>query len=241
MVPDALPPLDTESTDDGVHYPVSDDMGESGLQHFVVHPLLSLLKEFFAARGRPALVAGNQFFYYKRGDPRACVAPDAYVIDDCSVSIADVGSWKLWERDGKVPTLAIEVVSEAFKKDYAERMVERYEQLGVRELVRYDPEYALRGVRRLLSHFVRDERGRLVAQEHPRDRVRLQAYDVWLVQQPDRSLRIGLGPMGTTLWPTLAERAGMAAAEAAARAEEAAAAAAEVEGLRAELARLRGG
>ena len=63
-------------TDDGVVYPVSDKMGESSLQVFVNVLLMTLLRDYFAAAERAAFVSTNQFFYYKRGDPRSAVSPD---------------------------------------------------------------------------------------------------------------------------------------------------------------------
>jgi hypothetical protein len=66
----------------GVFYPVSDDAGQSGLQSVVIHLLLDLLEDYFAARERQVFVGANQFFYYKQGDPRSVVAPDVYVTPD---------------------------------------------------------------------------------------------------------------------------------------------------------------
>lgn len=247
--------------EDGVHYPECDDMGESLLQTFVARTLQNLLEDYFATLGRPVLLGGNQFFYYRRGDPQACVAPDLYVIDGETHDPHDVPCWKTWHHDGKAPALALEVVSTAYKKDYSERQIQRYQDLGVDELIRYDPEYALHDHRRLITHYVRDDDGRLAQRVTPFDRVRSARFDFWLICQPDRSLRIGLGPHGDALWPTVRERVALANARAELDAERsqqdaehiqkveeqreaanarAAAAEAEIERLRAELARLRG-
>ena len=103
---------------DGVHYPESDDMGESGLQTKVRKVLMVLLETFFRALGRQVLVGSGQFCYYREGDPRAKVAPDIYVVDDESTPIEEVRSWKVWEREGRAPSLAVEVVSREYRKDY---------------------------------------------------------------------------------------------------------------------------
>jgi Uma2 family endonuclease len=222
-------------------------MGESLLQTFVSQILMSMLGDYFAGLSRPVLVGGNQFFYYRRGDPRACVCPDVYVIDGETHAPVEVPCWKTWEHDGKAPTLAIEVVSAAYHKDYSEHTIQRYQELGVGELVRYDPEFPHRGDRRLLTHFTRDDAGQLVQQVTAPDRVRLSRFDFWLVRHTDMSLRIGLGPHGDALWPTgrerialAAERALFAETEAERAAVKQAEAEAEIERLRAELARLRG-
>lgn len=222
----------------GVFYPVSDDMGESGLQLFVIHLLLDLLKDYFATLEREVFVGANQFFYYKQGDPRSVVAPDVYVIDGVSLHPTEVKSWKTWEHDGKAPTVALEIVSDEYRKDYADRVVERYQDLGVRELVRYDPLHVGRK-RELLAHFVRDEQGRLIRRPTFGDRVQLASYDLWLVRRAHDVLRLGVGPKGDSLWPTAHERAAEANERAAADAERAAAEAARADSAEAELERLR--
>lgn len=246
------PPL--LETDDGVYYPTCDNMGESGLQNSNARLLVELLDDYLRRHARPAVVGSNQFFYYRRGDPRAAVSPDLYVIDDETLTQRDIPSWKVWEHAGKAPTLALEFVSDEHKKDYADSFLHRYEQLGVRELLRFDPRPARAPDRKPLSHFVRDDHGRLVEQPEPRGRVRSVAYGVWFVQRTDNELRLATDPRGDTLWPTHAERAAAesqraaaesrrAAAESRARlAAEARLAAAEARAsaLEAELARLRG-
>lgn len=259
----ALEPFPTRDRDraDTVHYPVSDDMGESSLQLLVIHVLLDLLRDYFAALERPVFVGANQFFYYKRGDAGAVVAPDVYTIDDEEIPAWGVKSWKTWEHDGKGPTLAIEVVSDEYAKDYADTVLERYQALGVRELVRYDPGALGRKHRERFAHYVRDDRGKLARRVTSDNRVRLLSYDFWLVHHLHDMLRVGVGPKGASLWPTSAERIAAAeaevkaaaeaqaeASEAQSRAEAERAAAAEAQSraeaevvrLRAELAALRG-
>ncbi|WP_434420494.1 Uma2 family endonuclease [Nannocystis pusilla] len=213
----------------GVYYPVSDDMGESGLQLFVTRLLMGLLEDYFAALERAAFVGCNQFFYYKQGDPRSVVAPDLYVIDGVSLHPTELKSWKTWEHDGKAPTLALEIVSDEYQKDYSDRLLERYQDLGVRELVRYDPVHLTRRKRELFAHFVRDERGQLVRRPNIGDRIQLVSYDLWLVRGAHDELRLGLGPKGESLWPTAQERIAQASERAAADAERAAAEAARAD------------
>lgn len=216
----------SDGADGGVVYPTSDKMGESSLQFFVNARLVALLSEYFAATNHPAFVSSNQFFYFKRGDPGSSVSPDLYIVDDESREPTSVPSWKVWEHDGKVPAFVLEVVSDEYKKDYADHLIDRYERLGIREMVRYDPGHGGRRGRSLLTHFVRDEGGRLIARPTPPDRVQSAVFGFWLVLQPDRTIRLATGPLGEALWPTPEERAALAEAE--------------VSRLRAELARLRG-
>ncbi|MDC0669676.1 Uma2 family endonuclease [Nannocystis radixulma] len=243
----------------GVFYPVSDDLGESGLQLFVRHLLLDLLNDYFATHEREVFVGSSQFFYDKQGDPRSVVAPEVYVIDGVSLHPTEVTNWKTWEHGVKAPTLALEIESDEYRKDYADRIVERYQDLGIRELVRYDPLHVGRK-HELFAHFVRDEQGRLIRRPTFGDRVQLVSYDLWLVRSAHDVLRLGVGPKGASLWPTaqeklaeareraVAEARKRAAANAARAAAEAARAAeaerdntaqAELDRMRAELAALR--
>ena len=201
-------------------------MGESGLQHWVCQLLFGLLKSFFDSAGQQVVVGGNQFFYVKEGDNTLRVAPDVYVIADDNTPIDRIKSWKLWEHGGKGPALAIEVVSDEYEKDYDPEQLALYQRLGVSELLRYDPEHYMHpralkfGPRQLLTHWVRDERGLLV--EKPlvnKGCARSAVFDFFFVHVPSRSLRLGVGPSGRSLWPTETERA-TAEAERATRAEE---------------------
>jgi Uma2 family endonuclease len=187
-------------------YPVCDNVGKSGLQLHVIQILQAHLEDYFAFIGRQVLVGSDQFIYYTRGDPGACVSPDIYVFDDETTPKRHVKSWKVWERGGKVPALALEVVSSDYRKDYRLEILARYQQLGVRELIRYDPEPTPGGPRQLLSHFVRDDAGHLTLRPSPHDRVRSACFDIWLVHQPDQSLRLATGPNGATPWRDESQR-----------------------------------
>jgi Uma2 family endonuclease len=239
MAPDAMSYRGPHGSD-GALYPVSDQMGETGFQQFIILALLLPLRDYFAVHGRDVLASFDQFFYYKQGDPTACVAPDVYLIDGETIAPRDVDCWKVWEHGGRAPHLALEIVSrKTHRKDYLPRMLERYQALGVHELVRYDPDHLGKPGRRLLTHWVRDAAGTLVERPDTGDRVRSDHFGFWLMIQPDRTLR--MSPDGATPWPSEAERR---AAEVEARAAEVhrqlAAAEAEVLRLRAELARRDG-
>ena len=233
-----------------VIYPVSDDMGQSGLQWVLGYYLADLLRYFFECFGRTMLVGGNQFIYYRQGDPSACIAPDVYLIENEPTPVEEVKSWKVWERGGKVPSLVVEIVSDEYLKDYKQDTLDRYQEMGVRELFRYDPDRD-RGPRRLfgrtrklLSHFVRDEAGRLVERELKRpERAASAQYDFWLMHRAPRTLRVGYGPEGLAVWPTRmeaeAQRADVAEKRAEAEAQRAEVEAQRAEALQAELERLR--
>jgi Uma2 family endonuclease len=90
-----------------------------------------------AAFGDRAVVGSEQFVFWDPTDPAKRCAPDIMV----RVGEADApfDSWKVWERGA--PHLAVEVISAGDSGDRPwEAKLERYRQLGVRELVRFDPD-----------------------------------------------------------------------------------------------------
>ena len=114
-----------------------DDMGESDLQWAIAVLLTELLADYMQALNLRNKVGGNLEFLYQPGDLKAKVTPDIYVLEDESPEPLDIPSWKVWERGGKVPALAVEVVSRSAAKDYTldpDGMLARYQQLGVAEV-----------------------------------------------------------------------------------------------------------
>jgi len=96
----------------------------------------------FASR---AHVGSQQFVYWDAADPEARLAPDAFV--RLGGPDTRFSTWEVWERGA--PHVAIEIESEIDfppppsdderAKDWAEKL-EKYRRLGVRELLRFDPE-----------------------------------------------------------------------------------------------------
>jgi Uma2 family endonuclease len=244
-------------------------MGCSHLQFEVLRVLVNLLISYFAHQLPLRRVAGELNFLLDPADESRKVVPDLYIMDDEPQGGPKLPSWRRWEHGGKVPTFVLEVVSDAYTKDYAPHEIPaRYEELGVRELVRYDPDFSGhrqgKYPRRLLSHFVRDAQGKLIEQEVSGGHVQLQSYPLWLLHRPPYYLRIATGTSADqlVLFPTDAERARTETARAEQAVERAQAeseraqteseraqieseraqrAESEVERLRAELARLRAG
>jgi Uma2 family endonuclease len=121
-----------------LHFPDSEPEDEKvpeGKEHYEQRSLLfSVLKHNFGER---CSIGCDQYVYFNARNPRVNVAPDVFLKLDRPDSY--FGSWKTWERG--VPELAVEIVSptENFGADWAEKL-EKYFELGVRELVRFDPE-----------------------------------------------------------------------------------------------------
>src|SRR5450432_2586645 len=117
-----------------VHFPVEAEVPESK-RHLQLRTLLFQFLEL--AFSKEAAIGCDQFVYWDRSDPRACLAPDAFVRlgeeDDL------FPTWKVWERGA--PEVAVEIISSAdgAEPDWQEKL-EKYRRIGVAELVRFDPE-----------------------------------------------------------------------------------------------------
>jgi Uma2 family endonuclease len=115
---------------------VEEQVPESQL-HFELRILLyQLLWDYL---GEESTVGSDQFVYFDASDPGQSVAPDVYV--RLEPRGEPVRSWKTWERGA--PEVAVELVSEsdAGQRPWSHKL-QAYGRLGVRELVRFDPERA---------------------------------------------------------------------------------------------------
>ncbi len=186
-------------------YPAEDDVPET-LLHLRIRTLLyELVRRYLAQQGVEALTGSEQFVYWVEGNPQRALAPDLYVVRDVPADY-DVRSWQTW-REGKVPDLAIEIVSDDVGKDYEIGPV-RYAEAGVEELVIFDP---LDGPGRIRWQvYVRDARGDLVRTlSTDADRVPCRVLGCHLrwVEGEDGlpRVRLGVGPEGETLVPSAEE------------------------------------
>lgn len=213
-------PLSRRREIDRVVYPVSDDMGEHELQTLMREMLRPMLARFLASRGVDAHAGSDQFIYWEKGNPAACVAPDVYVLPGVSQRRV-ISTWKTWLERGVVPSLAIEIVTGDVEKDYEDAPA-RYAALGVKEVVIYDTrlEPGPRRIRRWRFQVYRRSASRLtrvIATDD--DRVRLRSIGAWLRvlgEGVDRRLRLATGVKGEALVPTSDEDARAADARAAA-------------------------
>jgi Uma2 family endonuclease len=194
-------------------YPTSDNMGESTLELFLRVVLVPLLERYFARRGVTAFVGSNQFIYWAQFQPTRVVAPDLYVVPGLAPR-TQFDSIQTW-LDGRVPSFALEIVSQDKVKDYV-LGPERYAELGVRELVIYDPKASKRrGVGVTWQVYRRlAKRGFVQVEATQADRVRSKVLGCFLreVRGPGGALelRLGVGPSGDELFPTEVEEARVA-------------------------------
>jgi Uma2 family endonuclease len=216
-------------TGDPTVYPVEERLGEEILQRLIVELLRPLVQRWLDSRGEIALVGADPFIYWKKHDAFRRVAPDLYVLPGIPPG-TDVPSWKVWETQ-VVPSFALEVVSREWDEDYLEAPG-RYAELGVPEVIIFDPHWQERPDRTRFQLFRRISGRPLTRIElGNHDRVRSQALGAWLRSTGEgleTRLRVATDRAGETLFPT-GEEAERAAREAAV---------AEVERLRARVAEL---
>jgi Uma2 family endonuclease len=118
-----------------IRFPEEEEVPE-GYVHLIVRTFLFQLLSF--ALGSEHSVGSDQFVYWNASDPKKKLSPDVFV--RLGTPQRAFGSWKTWEQGG-APDLAVEIISpnEGDGVDWEEKLA-RYHELGVKELVRFDPE-----------------------------------------------------------------------------------------------------
>ncbi|HEX6903105.1 MAG TPA: Uma2 family endonuclease [Thermoanaerobaculia bacterium] len=122
---------------DEVFYPESDGqpMAETDLHRDLMVDLIRALRRRY--RDEPDVyVTGNLFFYFVKGDPRAVVAPDLFLVK--GVPKGRRRTYKLWE-EGRVPSMVIELTSDSTPDEDVYKKKNIYERLGVDEYFLFDP------------------------------------------------------------------------------------------------------
>lgn len=112
-------------------FPEEEEVPESK-RHLALRTVLFAFLE--RAFGDRAAIGSEQFVYFDAGDPRRCVAPDAFV--RLGAENDDFPTWKVWERGA--PDVAVEIAS-LHERSWDEKLAD-YRAIGVRELVRFEPE-----------------------------------------------------------------------------------------------------
>ncbi len=130
-----LPELRYVRAPEPIHFPEQADVPE-GKRHLVLRTVL--LRVLQLALGPAHSVGSDQFVYWNARDAHRALSPDVFVKID--VPDASFGSWKTW-KNGGTPELAVEIVSPSEGDGIAwDEKLARYHELGVKELVRFDPE-----------------------------------------------------------------------------------------------------
>jgi hypothetical protein len=190
------------AVEDRTVYPVEERVGEDIIQRWIIEVLRPLMARWFAKRGQEAFVGADQFIYYEQHNAHKRMAPDVYVMPGVAPN-TEVSSFKLWEWR-RAPSLAVEVASQDWEKDYYEGPG-KYEELGVEELVIFDPHREQREERVLLQRYARRDGEWQCVERTNGDRVRSEVLGAWLRSVESEGhllLRIGTDPKGDELFPT---------------------------------------
>jgi Uma2 family endonuclease len=136
LTPPRLPELRYVRAPEPIEFPVEEEVPE-GFAHLVVRTFLFRLLSF--ALGPQHSVGSDQFVYWDASSAKRRLAPDVFVRLN-HPQPARLGSWQTWVAGG-APDLAVEIVSpnEGDGTTWEEKLA-RYHQLGVNELVRFDPD-----------------------------------------------------------------------------------------------------
>lgn len=126
-----------QQDDDEDFYPSSDGrpMAESDLHMEEMFYLIQALKDRYEDMP-DVYVAGNLLLYYVRGDRKACLAPDVFMVK--GVPKRNRLSYLLW-KEGEAPCFVIEVTSKSTRNEDIEKKRDRYEQMGIEEYFLHDP------------------------------------------------------------------------------------------------------
>jgi Uma2 family endonuclease len=119
-----------------IEYPTSDGqpMAETTIHRKVMSALIGGLERRYADVA-DVWVGGNLFLYYREGEPEKSVAPDVLLAQ--GVEKRDRDTYLLWEE--KTPALIFEITSRSTRGEDTGTKKDLYEQLGVAELVLFDP------------------------------------------------------------------------------------------------------
>ncbi len=123
-----------------VFYPEADGkpVAESDITRDYLLNTVFLLGRHFATQNRPNVyVSGNLFIYYQKGNPKAVLAPDVFLI--FGVGNQKRRIYKAWEEGDKLPDFVMEVTSATTRRVDEKSKPIQYAELGVTEYFQYDP------------------------------------------------------------------------------------------------------
>lgn len=121
-----------------VLYPETDGrpMPDADYQGDACYYVVPALKAWF--RTHPDVYAsGDLFIYLEEGNPRNCIAPDAFVVLGAANHRRD--TYRLWEEPAGAPDFVLEIVSPSTWRSDLGAKREKYAALGVREYWLHDP------------------------------------------------------------------------------------------------------
>ena len=161
--------------------------------------LYFILHAAFAAKHS---IGCEQFVYFNARNPRRCCAPDAFVKLDTPDT--PFSTWRVWERGA--PELVAEITSPSDKERWTwSQKMERFHELGAREVVFFDPDAAPGARLRVWDRL----EGDLVEREIDSDVTPCVTLGLWWVVAPleafPTALRLARDREGADLLPSADE------------------------------------
>jgi Uma2 family endonuclease len=188
--------------------PFENDMGENSLQRFISELLRPLIEAYLAEKRGPTFVGADQYIGWDPDDGEKVLSPDVYVLPGVEPG-EEFEFWKVWQT-GIVPSFALEIVSKRKKKDYKE-VPPLYGELGIDELIIFDPRYQRRRQGHRFQVYRQVEgRGFVRVEATNDDRVRSEVLGAWvrcLGEGKAQRLRLATDPRGEAFVPTAMEKA----------------------------------
>jgi len=178
--PEMLPmggPLPPPEDRDPRDYPTGDGepMAETPLHGDAMLSIFFQLEALAVLRNRQAdwYLLRDNFWYFERGDPSKCCAPDIALIAGASDAGTPRDCWLEWIEGGLRPSVVFEMASRSTVQNNLTAKRDLYESLGVKEYFLFDPTGVylsppLRGFRLSRGRYrelVPDSQGRLESRE----------------------------------------------------------------------------
>ena len=103
-------------------------MAETDIHATCMMYVTAALRRWFEKHGRADVYVGsNNFLYYERGNPRAAVSPDVYVVVGAPAHLRD--TYLLW-NEPKGPDFVLEVTSASTRRNDERRKRDVYARSG---------------------------------------------------------------------------------------------------------------
>jgi Uma2 family endonuclease len=160
------------------------------------------------------LICKDTAFAWVPDEPRVCVSPDVYLLQD--PLLPPPSSWQTWLPGHKPPVFALEVVSSDRIKEY-DVNPSKYASLGASELVIFDAEGL--GRRRnphhkgRLTRYVREQDGQFTLRESHDERIFSRELSAFLLYDAASPGQLRLSSNGNDFIPTEGELALLERAE----------------------------
>jgi len=169
--------------EDGVFYPSGDGlpMAETPIHVKAMFWMMQALETWLRPRRDDAYIGVDMFWYWEKGNPRACCAPDVFAAFGVTDPEADRNSFMSWRENGSIPAVIFEMASRKTWKENLTSKRDKYRQLKVKEYFIFDPNWQFLDSQVIGYRLVNGRYRRVVADRE--GRWESQQLGVWLVPE----------------------------------------------------------